>query len=52
MARKPMSHFVAQLPAMISIDSELNPVSFWDAMQDSEYECQNEIEYLMDTTWS
>jgi hypothetical protein len=51
-ARKLASHFVAQLPAMISIDSEPNPVGFWDPMQDSEYESQNEIEYPIDTTWS
>jgi hypothetical protein len=51
MARKPVSHFVAQLPAMILIDSEPDPVGFWDAMQDSEYESQNEIVYPMDTTW-
>jgi hypothetical protein len=38
MARKPASHFVAQLPTMIPINSELNPVCFWDVMQDSEYE--------------
>jgi hypothetical protein len=35
MARKPVSHFVAQLPAMIPIDSELDPVSYWDVMQDT-----------------
>jgi hypothetical protein len=39
-----MGHFVAPLPAMIPINSELDPVGFWDAMQDSEYESQNEIE--------
>jgi hypothetical protein len=43
---------VAQLPAIIPIDSELDSVGFWDAMQDSEYESQNEIEYPTDTTWS
>jgi hypothetical protein len=52
MARKPTNHFVTQLPAMISIDSELNPVDFWDVMQDSEYESQNEIKYPINTTWS
>jgi hypothetical protein len=52
MARKPTSYFVAQLPAMIPIDSELNPVGFCDTMQDSEYESQNEIEYPIDTTLS
>jgi hypothetical protein len=52
MAGKPASHFVAQLPAVIPIDSKCDPVSFCDAMQDSEYESQNEIEYPMDTTWS
>jgi hypothetical protein len=50
MVRKPMSHFVAQLPAMILIESGLNPVGFWNTIQDSEYESQNEIEYPMDTT--
>jgi hypothetical protein len=49
-ARKPMSHFVAQLPAMIPIDSEFDPVYFWDAIQNSEYDSQNEIEYPMDIT--
>jgi hypothetical protein len=38
MARKPISHFVAQLPVMISIDSELDPVGFRGAMQDLEYD--------------
>jgi hypothetical protein len=47
-----MGHFVTQLPTMIPIDSELNPVGFWNAMQDSEYQSQNEIEYPMNTTWS
>jgi hypothetical protein len=37
---------------MIPINSELDPVGFWDAMQDSEYESQNEINYSMDTTLS
>jgi hypothetical protein len=45
MARKPKSDFVAQLPAMIPINSELNPIGFWDSMQDSGYKSQNEIEY-------
>jgi hypothetical protein len=36
---------------MIPIDPELNPVGFWDNMQDSEYKSQNEIEYPIDTTW-
>jgi hypothetical protein len=52
MARKPISYFVAQLPAIILIDSELGPVGFWDAMQDLEYESQSQIEYSIDTTWS
>jgi hypothetical protein len=51
MARKPVSHFVAQLPAPNPIDSELDPVGVWNTIQDSEYESQNEIEYPMDTTW-
>jgi hypothetical protein len=37
MAKRPMSNFGAQLPAMILINSELDPVSFWDTMQDSKY---------------
>jgi hypothetical protein len=52
MARRPRSHFVAQLPAMISIDAKLNSVGFWNAIQDLEYKSQNEIKYPMDTTWS
>jgi hypothetical protein len=52
MARKPVSHFVAQLPVIIPINSKLNPVGFWDAMQNSEYESQNEIQYTMNTTRS
>jgi hypothetical protein len=52
LARKQTSHFVAQLSAIIQIDSELDPVNIWDAMQDSEYKSQNEIEYSMDATWS
>jgi hypothetical protein len=32
MAKKSMSHFVAQLPAMISINSELDPVGIWDVI--------------------
>jgi hypothetical protein len=39
---------MAQPPAMISINSELNPIDFWDTMQDSKYKSQNEIEYPMD----
>jgi hypothetical protein len=52
MARKPVSHFEAQLAAMIPINPELDPVDFLDTMQCLEYESQNEIEYPMDTTWS
>jgi hypothetical protein len=52
MAKKSASHFVAQLPAMIPIDSELKPVGFWNIMHDSEYKSQNLIEYSMVTTWS
>jgi hypothetical protein len=37
---------------MIPIDPELNLVSFWNIMQDFEYERQNEIQYPMDTTLS
>jgi hypothetical protein len=47
-----MSRFVAQLPAIILIDSELDLVSFWDTMHDSEYKSQNEIEYPIDITHS
>jgi hypothetical protein len=52
MARKLASHFVAPLPAMIPIDSELDSVGIWDTMQDSEYKSKNEIGYPMDTKWS
>jgi hypothetical protein len=51
MARKPTSDFMAQLPAMIPMNSELNLVSFWNTMQDSEYKCQTEIQYPINTTW-
>jgi hypothetical protein len=37
MARKPTIEFMAQLPAIIPINSELNLVGFWNIMQDSEY---------------
>jgi hypothetical protein len=50
MARKRTSNFVAQLSAMILFDSELDSDSFYDTMQNSEYESQNEIKYSMDTT--
>jgi hypothetical protein len=52
MARMPISHFAAQPHAMIPIDSELNPVGFWNTMQDLEYESQNEIDYPMNTSCS
>jgi hypothetical protein len=52
MARKPTSHHVAQLPAIIPIDPELDPVDFWVTMQNSEYESQNGIEFSIETTWS
>jgi hypothetical protein len=32
MARKPMIYFMAQLPVMISNNSELDIVGFWDTM--------------------
>jgi hypothetical protein len=41
---------MAQVLAMIPIDSEHNPVGFWDAMLHSEYKSQNEIKLPMDTT--
>jgi hypothetical protein len=50
MAKKPISNFVTQLPAIISIDLELHHVGIWDALQDLEYESQNEIENLINTT--
>jgi hypothetical protein len=49
MARKPRNYFVAQLPTIIPINSELDPVGFWNAMQDLEYKSKNEITYFMDT---
>jgi hypothetical protein len=52
LVRKTISHFVAQLPVMIFIDSDIDPVRFWDAILDSEYESQNEIPYPMVTTVS
>jgi hypothetical protein len=52
MARKSTSDFVAQLPAMYLMDSELKPVGFWDAMHDSKYQSKTETGYTMDTTSS
>jgi hypothetical protein len=52
MVREPISHFVTQLPTMIPINSKLNPVTFWHAMQNLEYKSQNKIEQPMDTIYS
>jgi hypothetical protein len=52
MARKLISHLAAEPTAWIPINTELNLISFYDVMQDSEYERQQEIEYPMDTTWA
>jgi hypothetical protein len=48
MAKKQISHFVAQLPVIISIDPKLDPVGFWNTIQDSVYKSHSEIKYPID----
>jgi hypothetical protein len=52
LAKKPMSHFVAQLPTMSLLDSEVDPAEFWKDLQNLEYKSQKEFKCPMDMCWS